>query len=470
MKPPIRIEPGTLIDGFTVGEVLHSGGMSVIYHATRADCAFPLALKVPRFGHGEPSTSVVSFEVERLMFERLSGRHLPRFVAAGDLERLPYIAMEFVEGRPLEQWIGHGPVDPDEVAKLGTALAAATHSVHLQEAIHLDVKPGNVIVRPNGSAVLLDFGLAHHAQFPDLLAEQFQKPIGSAPYMAPEQVLAVRCDPRSDIFAIGVTLYELATGRLPYGMPQTVRGLRKRCTRDPTPPRKLVATLPAWLQEVILRCLEPDARRRYASAAQLALDLANPDQVTITERGDRLRPAGLWTRIKRWIRVAGYEPAPCPPPSTQIAKAPIVLVCVDLNREREADVQAVAEAARRAILSQPDCRVVCATVIRPLPQWGTSDPEKTSAREHLRVLVELRRWASEADLPTGRITFHVLESKDPAEALLAYARSSNVDSIVIGTASGTDEKPRLGSVGSRVVSEAPCNVTVARLRARRETS
>lgn len=215
---------------------------------------------------------------------------------------------------------------------------------------------------------------------------------------------------------------------------------------------------------MILRCLEPDARRRYASAAQLALDLTDLEQVTVTERGERLRPAGLATRIKRWVRMAGYEPAPCPPPSTQIARAPIVLVAVDLNRERESGVRAVAEAARRAVLSQPDCRVVCATVIRPLPEWGTSDPDKTSAREHLRQLIELRQWASSLNLPQERLTFHVLESNSPADALLIYARTSNVDSIVIGTASGSDQRPRLGSVGSRVVTEAPCNVTVARPR------
>lgn len=465
MNAPERLEPGAGLDGFTLGERIHGGTMALIFRAARPDCAFPLVIKVPRLGHGEPGASVISYEVERMMLERLSSPHVPRFVAAGDLERQPYIAMEYIEGRPLSEWEARAPLPAEEVARLGMAIAAAAHSIHLQEGIHLDLKPSNVIIRPSGEVVLLDFGLAHHAQLPDLLAEQFRRPIGTAPYISPEQVLGVRCDPRSDIFAAGVILYQLATGRLPYGAPDSPRGMRARIYRDPTPPRKLVPAMPEWLQEIILRCLEPDAGKRYASAAQLAFDLGHPDQVAITERGRRMRPAGWRTRFGRWLRMAGYEPAPCPPPSTQVATARIILVAVATRNENEARGRAIADAVRRVVAGERECRIVCVTVVKPVPDWGTSNPDETSARQTLRYLVELRQWAAALELPQDRLSYHVLESNDPAAALIDYVRANHVDQVVVGAPRivGRPFRQWTSSVAGRIAAEAPCSVTVVRV-------
>src|SRR5213076_425898 len=132
----------------------------------------------------------------------------------------------------------------------------------------------------------------------DLLAEELRFPVGNWVYMAPEQVLGVRCDPRSDIYSLGGILYELATGRVPFGNPRSFGQLRQRLYRSPVPPRALVASTPAWLQEIILHCLEIDARNRYASAAEVAFDLANPDEVALTERGLRTR-RGSWRMLIR---------------------------------------------------------------------------------------------------------------------------------------------------------------------------
>src|SRR4030095_6464305 len=123
----------------------------------------------------------------------------------------------------------------------------------------------------SGDAVLIDFGLAHHSHYPDLLAEELRYPVGNWVYMAPEQVLGVRCDPRSDLYALGGILYELATGRLPFGHPRSVAELRRRLSRHPVPPSTIVPATPEWLQEIILRCLEVDARERFGSARELAV-------------------------------------------------------------------------------------------------------------------------------------------------------------------------------------------------------
>ena len=118
--------------------------------------------------------------------------------------------------------------DANTIARIGAAMARAAHSLHKQNTCHLDLKPANVLLHPDGHVVLLDFGLSCHAHYPDLLAEELRKAVGSPAWIAPEQVVGVRGDPRSDIFAIGVMLYELATGELPFGNPQTSGGMRQR--------------------------------------------------------------------------------------------------------------------------------------------------------------------------------------------------------------------------------------------------
>src|SRR5262249_22943216 len=151
-------------------------------------------------------------------------------------------------------------------------------------------------------AVLVDFGLAHHAHYPDLLAEELRYPVGNWVYMAPEQVVGVRCDPRSDIYALGAILYQLATGRLPFGRPDTKARLRRRLYRDPVPRRALVRGTPDWLQEIILHCLEIDTRDRYASAAEVAFDLANASHVALTQRASRGPRPDLGMLARRWLR------------------------------------------------------------------------------------------------------------------------------------------------------------------------
>lgn len=454
-----ELASGHVLDGFVLGERLPGGTMARIFRASREGCDVPLVVKLPRLGHGETGASVVSYEVEHQVLSSLQGRHVPRFVAAGALDRVPYIAMEHVDGQSLERWAERAPIDPREVASLGAALAAAVHAIHLQDAIHLDVKPANVLVRASGEMVLLDFGLAHHARYPDLLAEEFSRPIGTAPYISPEQVLGVRNDPRSDLFAIGVVLYQLATGRLPFGAPASPRGLRERLFAAPAPPRAIVSAIPEALQETILRCLEPEAGRRHPTAAHLAFDLANPVAVEITARGRGLRSPGLAARMARWVRGMGYEPAPVARPAVRGSLAPILMVAIgppDATGER---AQALATGVRRELAALPEARLACVTVMRAIPDWGTDDPRQTAAREHLRQRVALQQWAAQAQLPLERVTFHVLESPDPGAALLEYIRANAVEQLVIG-----EPQPWTPSIGGRLAAEAPCTVTIVRQR------
>ena len=458
------IGPGTEIDGFCLGELMHVGSMASIYRLMGPQGPLPLIMKIPRLGPGERAVNVISFEVCRMVLGAIAqGPHHPTLVAHGDVETTPYLVMEFVEGVRLNDWVGRAPLPPEEVARLGAALALALHDLHRQDVVHLDLKPTNALYRASGDAVLIDFGLAHHSHYPDLLAEELRFPVGNWVYMAPEQVLGVRCDPRSDIYALGAILYELATARLPFGKPDTAAQLRRRLYRDPVPPRAIVAATPAWLQEVILHCLEIDARDRYASAAQVAFDLANPAQVAITERGTRLRRVGGIALFRQWMRAGRFEPAPCPPPSTEVGPAPTVMVALAAESD-EPLFEALREAARRLTVAVDGCRIACVTAV-PLAASLTGEREEdTATGRHIKYLVNLRRWAKPLQLPEERVTYHVLESEKPAAALIDYARMNDVDQILIGAPRSGAPARLFPGVSAQVVAEAPCSVTVVRPR------
>jgi serine/threonine protein kinase len=213
----------------------------------------------------------------------------------------PYIAMEHLNGIPLDKIIeaeGGKLSDIEKVIEIVSNIATAIGSLHAQDVIHLDIKPENILVQPNSKIALIDFGLAHHARFPDLLLEAMIKGIGSAPYISPEQIMGIRNDWRSDIFSIGVLLYEMLTGEHPFGAPSSINGLRKRMWSEPLPPRALRKEIPPWLQEVVLRCLEPLADQRYQSAKRLGHLLKNPQSIQLTERAEKIFPNSPWANFK----------------------------------------------------------------------------------------------------------------------------------------------------------------------------
>jgi serine/threonine protein kinase len=465
-----RVRPGATVDGYRVGECIHKGGTGSIYRATAPpgrDPGFPIVIKTPLLGRGESSIGIDSFEMEQTVLPTLTGRHVPRFVATGDVTATPYIVMEWIDGQSLSGWVARAPLPPEEVARIGTALADALQSVHAQEVIHHDIKPENFILRPSGEAVLIDFGFARHARYPDLLAEEQQFAAGSAAYVSPEQMQDDRGDPRSDLFGLGVVLYELATGTLPFGQPETLAGMRDRLWREPPPLRAVNDRVAPWLQEVILHCLEHDAAARYASAAHIALDLRHPEQVPLSARAQRADRLGFFQHLARWWRARrrrrvgrglqrGAEPGPV-----------VIMVAVDTEHPDDERHSPLRWTTGKIASLNPEFRLMCVSVVRSAPVGEGRGDIQTTTGKHLEHKTRLRHWVEPLKLPASRVSLHVVEAVNAADTLLDLARANHVGLIVLG-APGPSGK-RLGwwrSAASTITANAPCSVHVVRVAER----
>jgi len=457
-----RFEAGAIIDGFELVERLASGGMASLWRANSPRFDFPLVLKVPFLDPGGDVSVILGFEAEELILRRLSGPHVPRFVASGSLSEIPFIAMEFVAGTSLAQLMSNAPLPADEVARVGSEIAKALAALHRQKVVHLDLKPENVILAERG-AVLLDFGLARHAELPDLLGAESSVPMGSAAYMAPEQVLGERGDPASDLFALGCILYQLATGEEPYGRPATFAGMKRRLYHAPRPPRDLNGAIPRWLEAIILRCMEVDRSKRYVDAAHILSDLRNPDQVVVA--GHLPRSKEIWATIRGLFRKTDDRSLVGKPTTSRLQSGPsIVLVAVDLANGNDQLAKEVLSETARVLGSRQDSWLACVTVLKTEIIGDTPTVDESGRSEYLKRLVALKDWSRPLHLPEDRISYHVLEAVSPADAILNYAEHNDVGHIVVGARASSAIRRHLGSVSTKVVAQALCSVSVVRLK------
>jgi serine/threonine protein kinase len=461
MVKPLH-EPGAIIGGFQLEEIAHQGGMATLWRVSRPDTAMPMLMKVPAIGEGADPAAIVSFEMEQMILPRLSGPHVPKFVAIGDFAVRPYIVMEAIAGKTLLVRLGELPLPYAQVADIGVKIAQALDDLHWQHVVHLDVKPSNIMFRPTGDAVLLDFGLSHHDQLPDLMQEEFRLPFGTAPYMSPEQLRGIRNDPRSDLFALGVLLYFFSTGVRPFGESETLRGMRRRLWRDPVPPRRLRPDYPPWLQEIVLRCLEIEPGWRYPTAAQLAFDLTHQNAVKLTARSERLRRDPFTTVLRRRFNTDLTGPRKHPALAVHLASAPIVAVAIDLAEESRPINEALRITAERILATLPSARLACLNVLKQGRITLDFTLDEHGHNKQIDRLVALRHWAEPIKLEEHRLTAHVFEAIDPAAAILEFAQANQIDHILIGARQNSLLRKLLGSVSAKVAAEALCTVTVVR--------
>jgi len=458
---------GETIDGFTVTKQLAESEVAVLYYVVHPDHSIKLVMKVPKLHNKLPPGTYSAFESEIRILSGLKGQYTPKLIASGDMTKCPYFVMEYIEGNVLQQAVAEVPLAPGRVAELMEPVCKAVHELHRQNVIHLDLRPANVRNREDGTAVIIDFGSAHHANLPDMYEDTHEDAPHSVAYVAPEQVHHIRTDSRSDIYAIGVMLYQLVTAELPFGR-KNILSINRRLRSAPKPPREINADIPPWLQEIIYMCMEVYPDDRYATAQKVAYLLAHPHMVELKKRSYNNSGPNLLTKVGRWISSFG---ANIPQhsrlhPAERLTTAPHVLVALDLGHASLELKEAIRDAVRQISQMHRQTFFTCLVILKNHGNTDSEDPDSASRVEklsHVQAQVELRHWFKPLGLPQSQVNYQA-HYGDAADEIIRYASHHLVDQIVMGARGSGTLHRLLGSVSQKVLAYAPCTVTVVKTR------
>jgi eukaryotic-like serine/threonine-protein kinase len=294
------IESGSLIDSYRVESPVARSGMASIFRATDVRDNRVVALKIPHPDMEADPILFDRFQREAAIGERLNHPMVMR-VYGGEKRSRIYMVMEWCEGRLLREILSHGPISHDRAIRIAVRVLDALEYIHEQGIVHRDLKPENIMVDAKDNVKLIDFGIAGDSGARRLTYANFTATLGTADYISPEQVKGKRGDGRSDIYSMGVILYEMLTGRLPFSGSSPMEIMNDRLLNHPLPPTIVDPTISPQLQEVLYRALERDPQNRYARAREFAHDLQHLDQVGIEERAElrdwRRRKSHTWRQI-----------------------------------------------------------------------------------------------------------------------------------------------------------------------------
>jgi serine/threonine protein kinase len=286
------------IAGYDVLAEIGRGGMGIVFKARQARLGRIVALKMISYGRFSKEVHRTRFLGEAQAISRLQHPNIIQIHEIGELGGQPYFSLEFVEGGTLAKKLDNVPQAPVTAAKIIETLARAMHVAHQHGIVHRDLKPSNILIAPDGTLKISDFGLAKQLD-QDLGQTQTGAILGTPSYMAPEQAagLARAIGPRTDIYALGAILYEMLTGRPPFRGVSVLATLEQVRSQEVLAPRRLLK-VPRDIEAISLKCLEKDPRKRYGTSLELAEDLNR----FLLNQPTKARSPGLIARISLWCQ------------------------------------------------------------------------------------------------------------------------------------------------------------------------
>lgn len=294
------LQAGEQLDDYLLESVVAHSGMATIFRARQMRTGQQVAIKVP---HLEVESDPVFFERFRREEEIGQTLEYPGIVKVLRAEKSSvYVVMEWAEGKLLRELLREQPkFSVERALKIAQQICDALDYIHSHGVVHRDLKPENIMLDAEDNIKLLDFGIASRAGARRLTFGKLSPTIGTPDYISPEQVQGKRGDCRSDVYAVGIVLYEMLTGQVPFQGDNALVIMNARLQNDPPLPREINPEIPQSVENILIRALARDPNDRYASAHNLARDLQYPEQATASTPVPR-RPHK--SRFPAWTRIA----------------------------------------------------------------------------------------------------------------------------------------------------------------------
>ena len=278
------IEVGDRLDHYRIDALAMRTSMTTIYRATDLRTGRAVAIKIPHPEMECDPAFFSRFQREAEIGRKLDHPSVAKVVSNGDMSRV-CIVMEWAEGKVLRQIFGEqGKLPAERALRIALGICDALEYIHSQGIVHRDLKPENIMVDAEDHIKLIDFGIAASAGARRLTFSKFSSTLGTPDYISPEQVKGKRGDARCDVYALGVILYEMLTGKVPFEGPSPFAVMNDRLLNHPIPPREVNPEVSPEMQEIIYRALERDPAKRYASAREFSIDLIHPEKVGVADR------------------------------------------------------------------------------------------------------------------------------------------------------------------------------------------